>query len=75
MQETVQRLAMLTEMQQIQSDVTMPSGTYVSSVDGSLLFGDQNGSGIEYYRVNFNSAFNGTLQQATCLTLNFKPSM
>ena len=55
-----------------QSDVTMPAGSYVSSVDGPLLFGDQNGSGIEYYRVNFNSAFNGTLQPGDLFNFKFQ---
>jgi len=55
-----------------QSDVTMPAGSYVSSVDGPLLFGDQGGSGIEYYRVNFNSAFNGTLQPGDLFNFKFQ---
>ena len=55
-----------------QSDVTMPAGSYVSSVDGPLLFGDQNGSGIEYYRVNFNSTFNGTLQPGDLFNFKFQ---
>ena len=55
-----------------QSDVTMPAGSYVSSVDGPLLFGDQSGSGVEYYRVNFNSAFNGTLQPGDLFNFKFQ---
>ena len=55
-----------------QSDVTMPAGSYVSSVDGPLLFGDQGGSGIEYYRVNFNSTFNGTLQPTDLFNFKFQ---
>ena len=55
-----------------QSDVTMPAGSYVSSVDGPLLFGDQGGSGIEYYRVNFNSTFNGTLQPGDLFNFKFQ---
>ena len=55
-----------------QGDITMPAGTYVSNVEGPLLFGDQSGSGIEYYRVTFNNAFNGTLQPGDLFNFTFQ---
>lgn len=55
-----------------QSDVIMPASSYVSQIEGPLLFGDQNGSGIEYYRVNFNTSFNGTLQPGDLFNFKFQ---
>ena len=55
-----------------QGDITMPAGSYVSNVEGPLLFGDQSGSGIEYYRVTFNNAFNGTLQPGDLFNFTFQ---
>ena len=50
----------------------MPAGSYVSNVEGPLLFGDQGGSGIEYYRVSFNNTYNGTLQPTDLFNFKFQ---
>jgi hypothetical protein len=55
-----------------QGDVTMPASSYVSSVDGPLLFGNQGSGGIEFYRVNFNNSFNGTLQPGDLFNFKFQ---
>ena len=55
-----------------QSDVTMPASSYVSSVEGPLLFGNQSSGGIEFYRVNFNNSFNGTLQSGDLFNFKFQ---
>ena len=55
-----------------QGDITMPAGSYVSNVEGPLLFGDQGGSGIEYYRVSFNNTYNGTLQPTDLFNFKFQ---
>ena len=55
-----------------QGDITMPAGSYVSNVQGPLLFGDQGGSGIEYYRVTFNNAFTGTLSPGDLYNFTFQ---
>ena len=55
-----------------QGDVSMPAGTYVSNVEGPLLFGNQSSSGIEYYRVTFNNAFNGTVSPGDLFNFTFQ---
>ena len=55
-----------------QGDISMPAGSYVSNVQGPLLFGDQGGSGIEYYRVTFNNAFTGTLSPGDLYNFTFQ---
>ena len=55
-----------------QNDITMPAGSYVSNIQGPLLFGDQNSGGIEYYRVTFNNAFNGTLSPGDLFNFTFQ---
>ena len=55
-----------------QSDVTMPASSYVSNIEGPLLFGNQGSGGIEYYRVNFNNSFNGTLQSGDLFNFKFQ---
>ena len=55
-----------------QSDISMPAGSYVSNVQGPLLFGDQGGSGIEYYRVTFNNAYTGTLSPGDLYNFTFQ---
>jgi len=54
-----------------QGDVSFPAGTSISYVEGPFAFGDQNGSGIEYYRVNFNNSFNGTVSPADVFNFTF----
>lgn len=54
-----------------QIDVSMPAGTYVSNVEGPLLFGNQGSGGIEYYRVFFNNAFNGTVSPGDVFNFEF----
>ncbi len=44
-----------------QGDVSFPAGSAVSVIEGPLLFGNQSSGGIEYYKVNFNNSFNGTV--------------
>jgi hypothetical protein len=55
-----------------QGDITMPAGSYVSNVEGPLLFGDQGGSGIEYFRVTFNNAYTGTLSPGDLFNFTFQ---
>ena len=55
-----------------QGDITMPAGSYVSNVEGPLLFGDQSGSGIEYFRVTFNNAYTGTLSPGDLFNFTFQ---
>ena len=55
-----------------QSDITMPSSSYVSNIEGPLLFGNQGSGGIEYYRVSFNNSFNGTLQPGDLYNFKFQ---
>ena len=55
-----------------QSDITMPSSSYVSNIEGPLLFGNQSSGGIEYYRVSFNNSFNGTLQPGDLFNFKFQ---
>ena len=55
-----------------QNDITMPAGSYVSNIQGPLLFGDQNSGGIEYYKVTFNNAFNGTLSPGDLFNFTFQ---
>ena len=44
-----------------QGDITLPAGSYVSNIQGPLLFGNQSTTGVEYFKVTFNNAFNGTV--------------
>ena len=55
-----------------QGDITMPAGSYVTNVEGPLLFGNQSGSGIEYYRVTFNNAYTGTLSPGDLFNFTFQ---
>ena len=55
-----------------QSDITMPAGSYVSNVEGPLLFGNQGSGGIEYYKVSFNNAFNGTVSPGDQVNFTFQ---
>ena len=55
-----------------QVDISMPAGTYVSNVQGPLLFGETGNGGIEYYKVTFNNAFNGTLSPADEFNFTFQ---
>ena len=55
-----------------QSDITMPSSSYVSNIEGPLLFGNQGSGGIEYYRVSFNNSFNGTLSPGDLYNFKFQ---
>ncbi|MBR19771.1 MAG: hypothetical protein CMA64_06450 [Euryarchaeota archaeon] len=54
-----------------QSDIKMPAGSIVSNVQGPLLFGDQGGSGIEYYKVTFNNSFTGTASPGDLFNFTF----
>ena len=54
-----------------QSDVSFPAGTSISYVEGPFEFGDQGGSGIEYYKVNFNNSFNGTVSPGDVFNFEF----
>ena len=55
-----------------QSDITMPSSSYVSNIEGPLLFGNQGSGGIEFYRVSFNNSFNGTLSPGDLYNFKFQ---
>ena len=55
-----------------QSDITMPSSSYVSNIEGPLLFGNQGAGGIEFYRVSFNNSFNGTLSPGDLYNFKFQ---
>ena len=55
-----------------QNDITMPAGSYVSNVEGPLLFGNQQSGGIEYYRVTFNNALFGTVSPGDQVNFKFQ---
>ena len=55
-----------------QSDITMPSSSYVSNIEGPLLFGNQGSGGIEFYRVSFNNSYNGTLSPGDLYNFKFQ---
>ena len=55
-----------------QGDISMPAGSYVTNVEGPLLFGNQSGSGIEYYRVTFNNAYTGTVSPGDLFNFTFQ---
>jgi len=55
-----------------QNDIKIPAGSYVSQVQGPLLFGNQSGSGIEYYRVIFNNSFSGTTSPGDLINFTFE---
>ena len=54
-----------------QSDIVFPAGTSVSYIEGPFLFGDQSSTGIEYYRVNFNNSYNGTVSPTDIFNFEF----
>jgi hypothetical protein len=55
-----------------QVDVSMPAGSYVSNVQGPLLFGDQDSTGVEYYKVFFNNAFTGQIDPGDEFNFTFQ---
>jgi len=55
-----------------QPDITMPSGTAVNNIEGPLLFGNQGSGGIEYFKVNFNNSFNGTVSPGDLFNFTFQ---
>ena len=50
-----------------QGDITFPSNTTVSYIEGPFLFG----SSLEYYKVNFNNSYNGTVSPADVFNFTF----
>jgi hypothetical protein len=57
-----------------QGDISFPAGTYVSGVQGPLLFGDPDvpGEFVYYYRVTFNNAATGTVSPGDQFTFLFQ---
>ena len=57
-----------------QGDISFPAGTYVSGVQGPLLFGDPDipGEFVYYYRVTFNNAATGTVSAGDQFTFLFQ---
>ena len=57
-----------------QGDISFPSGTYVSAVEGPLTFGDPDvpGEFVIYYRVSFNNAATGTVQPGDAFNFIFR---
>jgi hypothetical protein len=55
-----------------QGDISMPSSSYVSNIEGPLLFGNQGSGGIEFYRVSFNNSYNGTLSPGDLYNFKFQ---
>ena len=49
-----------------QSDVTFPASSSVSNIEGPLLFGT-----LEYYKVTFNNAYNGTVSPGDLINFEF----
>ena len=54
-----------------QGDISMPANSAVSRVEGPHLFGNQSGGGIEYYKVTFNNAYNGTISPGDLFNFKF----
>ena len=55
-----------------QGDITLPAGSYVSNIQGPLLFGNQSTTGVEYFKVTFNNAFNGTVSPGDLINFTFQ---
>ena len=53
-----------------QSDIIFPANAAVSSVQGPLIFGS-GGSQISYFKVNFNSAYTGTVSSGDVFNFEF----
>jgi hypothetical protein len=50
-----------------QGDITFPSNTTVSYIEGPFLFG----ASLEYYKVNFNNSYNGTVSPGDVFNFTF----
>jgi len=57
-----------------QGDIAFPASTYVSGVEGPLLFGDPDvpGEFVNYYRVSFNNAATGTVSPGDAFNFVFR---
>jgi hypothetical protein len=53
-----------------QSNIVFPANAAVSSVEGPLIFGS-GGSQISYFKVNFNSAYTGTVSSGDVFNFEF----
>ncbi len=54
-----------------QGDINFPANTAISYVEGPFQFGDQGGSGIEYYKVFFNNSASGTVSPGDVFNFTF----
>ena len=54
-----------------QGDISFAAGTAVSYIEGPFLFGAQGGAGIEYYKVNFNNSYSGTVSPGDLFNFEF----